>query len=331
MTVDHASVFRAVEANGYDDVRVEYAPPAVARVAQAALVRLVEEAARAATADAPGVWAESALPSVAGAAVRLKDLSGPEAVTAWLDAFAARLPGDGAVRAVPVAVLPAGLLRGAEPRLTAYLALDGAFTDDADEAERWCRRALHGVGARPLVATGPFYQAAPPDAATYLATALHAGRPVEVVDAPAARVALNPDGQVILQRYTWEDLGPVRQALLDGAARTRLGLVAVTSVWALDWSDRGRLPRPPHVPVDALARNDARWGGAIPDAHGLMLLTPEHLRRASVPPGWRPTPASGGRVLVEAPDPRAWLRPEGPDDTVLAAARAAFAGLLNKG
>lgn len=328
MVVDYESVFRAIERNGYDDVRVEYAPVAVRRDDQPALVRLAGEAARAATAAVAGVWAEEAMPSVDGAAVRLKDLSGAEAVTAWLDAFAGGLPGAGTVRAVPVAALPGGFLRSAEPRLTAFVALDGDFTADRDEAERWCRRALAWTGGTPLVAAGPFTQTAPADAARYLAAALHAGRPVEVVDAPTARVALNPDGQVIFQRYTWNDLVPLRQALLDGAARTRLGFVAVTRAWALDWSGRGRLPRPPHVSVDALARNAARWGEEIPDAHVMQLLTPAHLSRAGELPHWRRTPADGGRALVTAADPDAWLRPDGPDTAVLDAARSDFAGII---
>jgi len=186
---------------------------------------------------------------------------------------------------------------------------------------------MPGPGGTPLVAAGPFAQAAPPDAAQYLATALYTGQPVEVVDAPAARVALNPDGQVIFQRYTWNDLLPMRRALLDGAARTRLGFVAVTRAWALDWSGRGRLPLP-HVPVDALARNDARWGDELPDAHVMQLLTPAHLSRAGELPGWRRTPADGGRVLVTAADPDAWLRPDGPDAAVLDAARADFAAII---
>jgi len=347
MTVDHASVFRAIERNGYDDVRVEYAPPVVRRADQPALVRLAGEAARAATAAAPEVWAEEAMPSVAGAAVRLKGLSSAAAVTAWLDAFTRGLPAAGTVRAVPIAALPGGFLRSAEPRLTAYVALDGDLTTGGDlaggEAERWCRRALawvSGPGGTPLVATGPFQQVAPPDAAQYLASALRAGRPVEVVQTIdvaqaaqaarsfAARVALNPDGQVIFQRYTWKDLGTVRQVLLDGAARTRLGFVAVTRVWALDWSDRGPLPRPPHVSVDALGRNAARWGEEIPDAHVMQLLTPAHLRRPGELANWRRTPADGGRVLVTAADPDAWLRPDGPGAAVLDAARADFAAVI---
>jgi hypothetical protein len=70
--------------------------------------------------------------------------------------------------------------------------------------------------------------------------------------------------------------------LLDGAARTRLGFVAVTRAWALDWSGRGRLPQPPHVPVDALAAT-RRWADYVlsntvrdPGTPTLCVHTNEH-------------------------------------------------------
>jgi hypothetical protein len=117
----------------------------------------------------------------------------------------------------------------------------------------------------------------------------------------------------------------VREVLVANSALTRLAFVAMTTVWAYSWTARGKaLPDLPTVSVPAIRRNRALWGRYVPDAHGIQILTDEHLEEVSDLSTWNVTPLNHGRYLVEATDLTAWFGPNGPSESLIAKARADF-------
>ena len=69
------------------------------------------------------------------------------------------------------------------------------------------------------------------------------------------------------------------------------------------------------------------WPRRVIDAHGLQILTAEHLALAHDLSEWR-TSKVGDRYLVEARDLDGWLAPDEPDAQLLAAARTAFSAMI---
>jgi hypothetical protein len=60
----------------------------------------------------------------------------------------------------------------------------------------------------------------------------------------------------------------------------------------------------------------------VPDAHGILVLTSEHLAKARDPSDWRLEDLGDDRTLVVHRDPAAWFADVVPDLAVLAKARA---------
>jgi hypothetical protein len=173
------------------------------------------------------------------------------------------------------------------------------------------------------------------EVASHLSLALHTGSmgAVTYAHAQVARAAyarLKRGGQVIYQAYDATaplsaSVDRVREALIANSAQTRLGFVATNPVWALGWEDRRRiLPTLPTIPASALRENTPLWRRFVPDAHGMQLLTEEHLDNATDLSTWHITEVTAGRYLVEAADLSEWLSSGGPRESVLAKARADF-------
>ena len=69
------------------------------------------------------------------------------------------------------------------------------------------------------------------------------------------------------------------------------------------------------------------WPHKVFDAHGMQILTRDHLDRASDLSDWR-IDEVGDRYLVEARNLDAWFAGDGADAEVLAKARADFGDML---
>jgi hypothetical protein len=77
-----------------------------------------------------------------------------------------------------------------------------------------------------------------------------------------------------------------------------------------------------------LRDNRHLWAKYVPDAHGLQVLTAEHLRRATNLGTWTVTEIAPDRFLVEARDLERWFAADEPDPGVLATAREDFGHML---
>jgi len=358
--IDADDIIQALEANGFDDVRIDFAPDGgwddgLERLAAVASVR---RAAEAANVQAPGVWGERPAAGVGGASVRLKSPQSPDALNSWLAAFTAVLGAEGRsglVRATRTVRLPGFVTGFTEPWITVFAAYDLAIADPATpptavsetlDALDLCRRAVAWTaqaGGEAYLSSGGMNQlVATDEAAAYLLTALHARSAASFtcVDAQAGRAShlhVDADGLVVYQFHDSsatpaERITRLRDAMTVDVERTRLAFAALSPVRAYGWDARLKgLPPLLEQPDGVLARNTPAWSEFVPDAHGVQLLTGRHLSRIPDLTGWTVRALTPDRSLVEAPDLAAWLAPGGPSEAELAQARAAFGAALLPG
>lgn len=341
--VDLDSILRQLEANGFDDVRVEFAPDDGGGAAFLDVVRQGVGAANEAAA-AEGIWGAWLTASLAGVSVKLTQLASREGLVAWLEVFGGEVRAgglSGELRATKVIRLPAWISQIADPMVTAYVALaapgDAGAADWPERAVRWAAEAggdayVSSGGMNQLDATG--------DVAAHLASALHVASSGALLyaDAQVSRAALvqiDSKGQATYQTHDASaslaaQADRARAAILAEAKHAHYAFVAPTPHQAYSWDDRGRAlpPLRPEISAAALRVNAELWSRFVPDIHCMQLLTDEHLARVSDLSQWTVTPVVPGRTLVEAPDLAEWLRPGGPAHSVLDHARADFGRAL---
>lgn len=340
--VDLDGILPQLEANGFDDVRVEFAPDDGGAAAVLDVVRQGVGAANEAAAEhAWGAWLTA---SLAGVSVKLTQLESREALVGWLEAFGGEVRAgglSGELRATAVVRLPVWFSQIADPMVTAYVALaapgDAGAADWAERAVRWAAEAggdayVSSGGMNQLDATG--------DVAAHLAAALHVASSGALLyaDAQASRAAfvqIGANGQATYQIHDASaslaaQANRARAAILAEAEHAHYAFVAPTPHQAYSWDDRGRAlpPLRPEISAAALRENADLWSRFVPDVHCMQLLTDEHLALVSDLSRWAVTPVTPGRTLVEAPDLAEWLRPGGPAHSVLDHARADFGRAL---
>lgn len=337
--IDLDGIMRSLEANGFDEVDVEFVPD---KPRDLALADAMFRAASAANRDVPETAGAGPEVSVDGVSVRVKDYWDFDSLAAWLAALAGALAADGyegLVRATPVVALPQWFAGLSDPLLTAYVAFDGDIIDrhsfgnlaaapETPGAARWCERCVEwaaAAGDHGYLANVFHQPARAGDLGSLLYLGLRMMPSASAVFAPerpgpASRVHLQHDGSAVLEAFgPWPPLARAREALLACSEQARVGFVAVTRQWQYVWR-HGAHALPPLPPV-ALAGNSALWGEHVPDAYGMMLLTGRHLSRVADLSRWRVTPLEAGRYLVEASDADEWFGLGGPDEAVLARAR----------
>jgi hypothetical protein len=341
--VDLDGILRQLEANGFDDVRVEFvAEGVVGPVVVDAVRRGVGVANEAAEQQ---IWGAGVTASVAGASVKLANMSGPEALDVWLAAFvgdlgAGGLSGD--LRATPVVRLPGWVSQIADPMVTAYVAVSapgsGGSAGWCERAVRWAAEA--GGGDAYLSSGGMNQVDATGEVAAHLSSLLYASASGALLyaDAGASRAAfvqIGANGQATYQVYDSAAslrarVDRVRAAILGEAGQAQFAFVAATPHQAYSWDARGRAVPPlrPEVSAAALRGNAELWNRFVPDAHGVQLLTQEQMSRVADLSQWAVTEVTSGRFLVEAPDLAEWFRPGGPAKSILDKARADFGGAL---
>lgn len=342
--VDLDGIWRKLEANGFDGVRVEFAPDG-----GGAVLAVVDEVRQAldtandvANEAAPdSIWGSLLTASLAGFSVRLGSIWIEEALDTWLAAFGDRVRAgglSGEVRATKTARLPAW--DSPDPMMTAYIALGPLSALDGAGRSGWAERAVRWAaeaGGDAYVSSGGMNQLdTTGDVAAHLASMLHVASSGSVLytDAPASRSAMadiGSDGQATYQihdasRSLVDQADRARAAILAEAEHAHYAFVAPTPHQAYGWDDRGRAlpPLRKGIPAYALRTHADLWSRFVPDVHCMQLLTDEHLDRVADPSRWTVTQVTAGRALVEARDLAEWLGPGGPAPSVLDQARADF-------
>jgi hypothetical protein len=308
------------------------------------------------------VEGESVEPSPYGPMVVVDLIGVIEDTNDWLAAFAAHLEADGwsgSLEPAPRTGLPGSLDRDrAVPRMTAFLAYRHSESRSAQEGGQWRRRGwavdpdTTDVLCRDLIEWGAFE-----GADTYLSqgrsevrvddqnvqellvwTAHQAGRcgvtyarkaPLRVHSAQ-----LSSRGQVTVQvedeRLDWRTrLDNLTWMLSRQADKMDLGFIRLSPYWALSWIALGNGNLPLACVDEADVRNNRHlWDQYVPDAHGIQLLTEEHLSRAHTLEDWDVRRLAPDRYLVRAKDLAGWYAGTRPDPEVLSSARMDFAGML---
>lgn len=307
------------------------------------------------------VFTEGVSDSDAGP-VALMSRAGPEeGVRAWLDAFARHLQGlgkSGKVTAAPHVFFPdwmSGEFRP-PPQLTAFVSYqtnDLALLDADEERRTWhVPPALTEKITAAGTAWGRF-----DGADVYLQRNIHRTRTKNPDVGPALTDAvakfsmagvtyLRTEPRRMVSMYmdalgrtcygvmddtlSWQDrLAQVTRAMVAFPAATDLAFIKHNSALTLSWSElsEGR-PMLPYVKEYHIRYNRHLNGQYIPDAHGLQLLTDNHLKRANDLSGWLIEPLGGGKHLVQAKDLEPWYATIDPDPDTLAKARADFGGMI---
>lgn len=334
--IDLDSILEQWEANGGDEVWVEFAPDAPAGLS---LLPVLEQALCNANAVVPDEFGTGPFLTVAGGSVLLKWPPGEAAIAGWLEAFARDLGAaglGGLVRAVPLVRMPDWIRRLPAPAMTAYASYDQDVAGDGGLAlcqalTDWVTR--HGHGETHVHNSGMNMAAPDEGIAQHLQLAAQAARSAGVSraaarPAPMARGWLAEDGMAVYQAYDPGKpaaalIGQAREAMLTDCAQARLALAAVTRVLAHGWDALGRAPGlAPAVRSWSLRKNSALWARFVPDACGMLLLTSEHIARASDLSRWTVTEVAYGRFLAEAPALPDWFTPSGPPPELITSARS---------
>lgn len=344
--IDLAGILRQLEDNGYDDVRVEFAPvgavgPAVSDAVSRGVV-VANEAA------ADRIWGAAPTATIAGVSVKLMDPYDLDAVSGWLKAFAGVLRESGLsgdLGATPLVGLPEWISQIADPMVTAYVALPAP--EPGRSTDQWCERAVRWAseagGDAYLSSAGMNQIDTSGDVAAHLSSVLLASSSAAVryADEGASRAAfvhMNPNGQAVYQvcdpaASQAAQVDRARAAILAEAAQASFAFVAPTPHQVYSWDDRDRALPPmqplwPEIGAAVLRVHANLWSRLVPDAHGIQLLTQEHMSLVSDLSQWSVTEVTPGRFLVEAADLAEWLRPGGPANSTVDKARADFGRVL---
>lgn len=344
-----------LEANGHDDVSVEFVPDDTSDLS---FIDAMHQAGNIADAEVTDAAGDGPLVTIVGGSMKLKRLFTSEAPGRWLSVFTRELRArgcEGTIHPTPSAALPRWYLRLGEPQVTVYSAFDRPFfqpetansstpatTPDPTAIDTRATCAVNLLTARgtaSFVDSAGLNLPAPANAPRQLLRMLYASitSTFTCLDSDrqqAAAVTLNRNGQQVFQfceptRSLPGQVDLAREALILDAASTRLAFAALTRGQIIDWSLRADKPNPlPAYTREMLRQNTAIWSRYVPDAHGMQLLTPHHLDNATDLSAWEVTQVAPERYLVEAADLSQWLRPEGPEDSVLARARTDFGAMI---
>ena len=137
---------------------------------------------------------------------------------------------------------------------------------------------------------------------------------------------------IALEPRNWQrEVDLLRQALLHTAPHLDLAFIRHSLQSRMyGWHDL-QIADPPfpycsdHLKLQANPRLHARY---TPDAHGIQVLTDQHLDQAHDLSSWTITALGRGRHLVEAHDLTPWYATPTPDPATLATARADFGDAL---
>lgn len=352
MGIDFDDVLQAVRLDPTFEVRLDIVTGSMVGLA---LVQAVEHAIDVANGEHgdpsdmhEDTWAESAQLSNDGASVVLVGWKDEDTLRSWLHVFAGELAAAGiagTIRTTPVTVLPESYTGVVGPRPSAYVGFDGRVAAGERRAEEWCRRcaawAAHAGGVGYLSRLAYAQLADGPDIGSRLCASI-LGAPVAPFAglsyvgglADMRHVSVGTSGQTVGQSWdsSHTSLDAVRELLVTLADLAYIGFVAMTPSWSNLWDSR-RQARPPLPTVRGqdLRTRAELWDRFVPDAHVLQLLTERHLKRMHDLSTWQVSEVAAGRFLVEAADPKPWLRDGGLDDATVTRARTDFGRAIVSG
>jgi hypothetical protein len=119
------------------------------------------------------------------------------------------------------------------------------------------------------------------------------------------------------------------QALLVDPEAADVGMVKNAGAQRTStWSDVETRRHKPVRMVTDYKNSRHLWGRHVIDAHGINLLTDEHLAAARDLSTWKVEQVSGHRHLVSAHDLEPWYAHNAPDPQTLARARVDFGDMI---
>jgi hypothetical protein len=149
------------------------------------------------------------------------------------------------------------------------------------------------------------------------------------------RAQLSWAGQMVTQiedpQLDWSaKIDALTQTLRWHPDRLDLAFIRLTRAWASSWIDLARgFTKLPHVSEGHVRMRRDLWSQYSPDAHGVQILTDDHLARANNLDSWHVQLVAPARYLVQAKDLQPWYGTgTDPAPDVLATARADFGDLL---
>jgi hypothetical protein len=360
ISTDKGRLLGAWRRSGFQELWLQFGPSVtddVGRDVQRAILAANEATQAAGHGD--DVFGTGLSSSPRGHVVYLSRAFSPEAITAWLAAFAAQLEEAGVGGTIKPA-LPAHFpmwLRGTVQHpfqltgLVSYAIVDNpavlpeAHPDWQVDREVTRRIADAAVswggfdGAETYFRSNLFQTRTAPDVALPLAESVRrfgmAG--VTYVRAKPTRIAaitFAPEGRAAFQLWDeesgWEErLTEVIRAIVALPAETDVALIQYTPPLSLAWSgiDAGPLR------LLAVEEYQVRYNKHldrlfVPDVRGVQVLTDAHLEKAADLTRWRVDDLGGGRHLVQAVDLAAWYAHPLPHPDVLAQGREDFGAMI---
>jgi hypothetical protein len=146
----------------------------------------------------------------------------------------------------------------------------------------------------------------------------------------ARTVALSPSGNTGLQildgATDWQSrLNELRHGMTQLLAFTDLAFIRPAAAFAISWTDLHGLRGIQEADVRDNMHLIDRY---VPDAHGIQVLTANHLANARDLSQWRVTELDHDRYLVEAADLAPWYATEQPDPATVESARNDFGPMI---
>jgi hypothetical protein len=214
------------------------------------------------------------------------------------------------------------------PELTDHIAAAAVAWGRFDGAQVYLRRDIHTMrGTDPNVATP--LAAGISRYALAGVSYLRSARPCRFVSANFAPHGHACYGESDQGRDREDRLQHVLAAMLAFPAQTDLAFVRYSGPYTASWSSIGSYgQRLPYVRYSKITANRHLYQRDTPDAHGIQILTDQHLANAHDLSDWIIEPLGDGRHLVQAADLTPWYaHPDIHPDT-LAKARADFGPMI---
>jgi hypothetical protein len=145
---------------------------------------------------------------------------------------------------------------------------------------------------------------------------------------------LSPGGAAVMQeigtQVPWQQrLEAVRDALNTLPIQyLDLAFIRPATRYAQFWTAIGQRQKLPDLHESDVRYNRHLLSGYTPDAHGIQILTDQHLSRARDLSAWNIQELGHGRYLVEAEDPTPWYSTRLPDQEVVDQARYDFGDII---
>jgi hypothetical protein len=179
----------------------------------------------------------------------------------------------------------------------------------------------HNVSILPSQAPDLIVRSLPDNCSTALTAATHE---------QFRRVQFASVGHVTFEignvRDDWEaDLATLVDVLRAGAADARYGFVRRCVAPQPGWRSSLFWIRPfPLVSENYYGRSPGVESSYVPDAYGIQLLHPSHMKRTGDLTRWNIEELTSGHCLISALNPAAWFEGAAPNDETLTAARRDF-------